>query len=144
MTQVFKGQGLTVAVRWMKFNFVGVMGALLQLFILAVCTYAARLSYLPAVTIAIECTIVHNFLWHERFTWGDRRCWGWKNRARRLLCFNATNGAISLAGNLLLMRLFIEQFHLPILVANGIAIIACSIVNFTVGDRFVFTRRLCT
>ena len=56
----------------------------------------------------------------------------------RLLRFNAANGGISLVGTVILMRLLVEQLHLPILVANGAAILTCSIVNFGVGDRFVF------
>ena len=41
-------------------------------------------------------------------------------------------------GNLLLMRLLVEQFRVPLLAANGVAILACSLLNFAVGDRFVF------
>jgi len=38
-------QGIAAAVLWLKFNFVGVIGALVQLMILAVCTHWARLPY---------------------------------------------------------------------------------------------------
>jgi len=133
-------QGIAAAVLWLKFNFVGVIGALVQLMILAVCTHWARLPYLRAVMIAVECTIIHNFLWHERFTWVDRPfCSHWE-RVTRLLRFNFTNGSVSLTGNVLLMRLLVGQFRMPILVANGAAIVACSIINFVLGDQFVFRR----
>ena len=140
MESSFERNRIAIGVRWLKFNFVGVIGTLVQLVMLAICTYWTKLSYVPAVILAVECTILHNFFWHERFTWRDRECGtGWE-RAGRLLRFNATNGGISLIGNIFLMRLLVGQFHLPILVANGIAILACSIANFMVGDRFVFRR----
>ena len=126
--------------RWVRFNFVGVIGTLVQLSILGACTHWAKLPYLAAVIIAVECTILHNFLWHERFTWRDRICCSASERGIRLLRFNSTNGGVSLAGNLLLMRLLVGEFQLPILLANAAAILACSIVNFVIGDQFVFRR----
>lgn len=129
--------------RWLKFNLVGIIGACLQMSVLAACTYWARLAYLPATVFAVECTILHNFMWHERFTWRDRPCNSGVERALRLMRFNSSNGAVSLVGNLLLMRLLVEQLHSPVLVANGGAILACSVVNFLVGDQFVFRQRVC-
>ena len=141
MATPLEGRGLAGIVRWMRFNLVGLIGTLLQLAILAACTHWTKFPYLLAVAIAVECTILHNFLWHERFTWRDRRCGSQWESGKRLLAFNTTNGGISLVGNLLLMRLLVEQFRLPILAANGVAILACSLLNFAVGDQFVFRRR---
>lgn len=129
---------ITTFLRWLKFNLVGIIGAGVQMTILAACTYLAKLPYLLATVLAVECTIVHNFFWHERFTWRDRPSSSAIQRAQRLLRFNGTNGAISLVGNLLLMRLLVEQLHLPFLLANGAAILVCSALNFAVGDGFVF------
>ena len=141
MAMALEGRGLEGIMRWMKFNLVGVIGTFLQLAILAACTHWTKFPYLVAVAIAVECTILHNFLWHERFTWGDRKCRSNWERGKRLLRFNTTNGGISLMGNLLLMRLLVEHLRLPILAANGVAILACSLLNFAVGDQFVFRRR---
>src|SRR5690349_4624959 len=96
-----ESRGLASFMRWMKFNLVGVIGTLLQLAILAACRHWTKFPYLVAVAIAVECTILHNFLWHERFTWGDRKCRSYWERGKRLLRFNTTNGGISLIGNLL-------------------------------------------
>jgi putative flippase GtrA len=41
-------------------------------------------------------------------------------------------------GNLLLMRLFAGEFGMNYAVANALAILLCSILNFFAGDRFVF------
>ena len=29
-------------------------------------------DYLFATAIAVEAAVVHNFVWHEQFTWADR------------------------------------------------------------------------
>jgi len=129
-----------LATRFFRFYAVGAAGVVVQLAALFFFKSGMGMDYLPATALAVEAAILHNFFWHERFTWRDRECGtGWE-RAGRLLRFNATNGGISLIGNIFLMRLLVGQFHLPILVANGIAILACSIANFMVGDRFVFRR----
>jgi putative flippase GtrA len=52
--------------------------------------------------------------------------------------FNTSNGLVSLAGNLLIMRVLVGQFHLNYVIANLIAVATCSIVNFLLSDRFVF------
>jgi putative flippase GtrA len=108
--------------------------------VLAACTLLAKFPYLLATVVAVECTILHNFVWHERFTWRDRPSRSGVERTLRFLRFNGTNGAISLLGNLLLMRLLVEQLHLPVLLANGGAIVVCSLLNFVVGDHLIFRR----
>jgi putative flippase GtrA len=125
-------------VRFLKFNGVGVVGFALQF---AVLTLLLRvgLHYLAATAIAVELTVLHNFAWHERWTWRDRTAGiGGPSRARRLWRFHASNGLVSLAGNLLLMRLLVGLLGLPALPANLLAVLLCALVNFTAGDRFVF------
>jgi putative flippase GtrA len=56
----------------------------------------------------------------------------------QLLRFHLSNGMVSLGGNLLLMRLLVQEAHFPMLVSNGIAILSCSIVNFYLGDHWAF------
>jgi putative flippase GtrA len=56
----------------------------------------------------------------------------------RLVKFNASNGAVSIAGNLVLMRLLVGELKVNYVASNLIAIVVCSLVNFLLGDRFVF------
>lgn len=126
-------------VRWLKFNFVGAAGIGVQLLTLAILTKVFRVEYMIATAIAVEATVLHNYLWHERYTWIDRR--HQSHFWRGLLQFNLSNGLISILGNVALMRLLVGTFHLPILIANGIAIVACGLVNFLVSDRVVFRHR---
>jgi len=58
----------------------------------------------------------------------------------RFAAFNLSNGAISLLGNIGSMKLLAGVFGMNYFLANVIAIAACSLLNFAVGDRFVFTN----
>lgn len=60
--------------RLLKFSAVGAIGVGVQLGALAV-LHAMEITYLPATALAVECAVIHNFLWHRRFTWADRSRW---------------------------------------------------------------------
>jgi putative flippase GtrA len=125
----------SVIARWLKFNAVGGIGIGVQLAALAILKSILHLDYLVATAGAVEAAILHNFFWHERFTWADRvRDFS----AMRLLKFNLTTGAFSLAANLLLMRVLVGSLHIQYLAANCLAIGSCSLLNFVICDQFVF------
>jgi putative flippase GtrA len=135
-------------VRWCKFNFVGGIGIVVQFAALFLLKGGLHFHYLGATAIAVEAAVVHNFVWHEQFTWVDRTKpeggkFGsmppyWRRSLRRFVRFNFTNGAVSILGNLALMRVMVGQGHMNYLLANGIAIALCSLVNFLVSDEWVF------
>src|SRR5207249_10536797 len=121
--------------RWLRFNFVGLIGIGVQLLALALLKSGLHLNYLLATALAVETAVVHNFLWHERFTWRDRVA---KARLAQFIKFNLTNGAISIFGNVLLMSVFAGSLRVPYLAANLLTIAWFSVFNFLVGDCFVF------
>lgn len=129
---------MNLLARWGKFNLVGAAGMVLQLAMLAVFTRLAPGHYLIATVAAIEITLLHNFAWHVRYTWLDRR--DGSPPVVRLLRFHLSNGLVSLIGNVALMRVLVGHTHLPVLAANGIAIVSCSIVNFALSDLWAFAR----
>jgi putative flippase GtrA len=59
-------------VRWWRFNFVGGIGIVVQFGALFFLKSVLHLHYLAATALAVEIAVLHNFLWHERFTWADR------------------------------------------------------------------------
>ena len=122
-------------IRWVKFNAVGGVGILVQLGVLTLLRSGLGMNYLIATAIAVEVTVLHNFLWHERFTWADR-CEG--KSIHRLIRFNLTTGLISILGNLVMMKLLAGVGGLNYFVANLLSITVCSLANFVVGDRWVF------
>ncbi len=124
--------------RWVKFNVVGGLGIGVQLAALTIFRSWLRLDYLLATGMAVEIAVIHNFLWHERFTWADRPAGRLRRSLIRFAKFNASNGAVSIAGNLALMRLLVGEAKWNYVASNVLAIVACSLVNFLLGDRFVF------
>lgn len=125
-------------VRWLKFSLVGIIGVGVQLAVVFALTSVAHLNYLIGTLIAVEAAVAHNFFWHQRFTWSDRGRTQMVETLGRLVRFNAGNGAISLVGNVLLMRILVGHVHLRVVPANLISIAVCALTNFIVSDRWVF------
>jgi putative flippase GtrA len=121
---------------------VGGIGIAVQLTALAILRSRLKLDYLLSTGLAVEIAVIHNFLWHERFTWADRPALRFSHSLTRLIRFNATNGSVSILGNLLLMRLTVGELRLQYLAANLVAVSVCSVANFLLGDRFVFEREV--
>jgi len=156
-------------VRFSKFNFVGGIGIAVQFAALFLLKSVFNFNYLVATALAVETAVLHNFVWHERFTWVDRltpapdqrtsgakalpeqtsvvaalkRCATpnpWRSSFARLVRFHLGNGAVSILGNLALMKVMVGQGHMNYLVANAIAITLCSLANFLVSDEWVFAQ----
>jgi putative flippase GtrA len=137
---VSRGIGRGTALRWLKFNAVGALGIAVQLSVLFGLKSGFHLGYLPATALAVEAAVIHNFLWHERYTWADRVQPSWRKSLPRLLRFNLTNGGVSILGNLVVMNGMVGLVHVNYLVANGIAIAVCSLLNFLVSEEWVFGK----
>jgi putative flippase GtrA len=125
---------------WLRFNVVGIVGVGVQLAILAALRSGWGLSVRVSTIVAVECTVLHNFFWHERWTWGHRKL-DVRGLPGRLLRFNVSNGLISIVGNVVLMEFLAVRLNLNYMIANIVAIIACSLLNYFVSDRMVFKRR---
>ena len=126
---------MNLFLRWWKFNLVGAMGMATQLALLAFFHRVTGGHYLFATAAAVELTLLHNFVWHRHSTWRDRRD---DPLLPQLWRFHLSNGAVSMAGNLGLMPLLFRAGHLPLLLANLVAILCCSIVNFCLGHCWAF------
>ncbi len=117
-----------------KFSLVGALGIVVQLAALWLLTRVG-VSYLLATALAVESAVLHNFLWHQHFTWIDRQE---QESGRRLLRFHLSNGAVSLIGNLLIMRVLVGILGIPSIPANLLSISLCALVNFLLSDQWVF------
>jgi putative flippase GtrA len=126
--------------RWIKFNLVGGIGIGAQLAALWVLTRALQCNYLVATALAVETAVLHNFFWHQRFTWADRAQSCWRASLVRLLQFNLTNGLVSIVGNVILMRALVSGFHMRLLLANVLSIATCSAANFAMSEMYVFRK----
>jgi putative flippase GtrA len=121
--------------RFVRFNLVSGLGIIVQLAVLGVLTRTGLVGYLVATAIAVATAVVHNFLWHRRWTWSDRRGRG---ALSAFSAFAAVNGLISLATNLVVMMALVAGAGFPPIPSNLMAVAVAGLVNFWAGDRLVF------
>jgi putative flippase GtrA len=122
--------------RIVRFSLVSALGIGVQLATIWMLTEIAGMHYATATLAGVSAAVVHNFVWHRRWTWAERAA-----GAGVLVTFAGFalgNGLVSIAGNLVLMVVLVGTFGVPAIVANSAAIAACGCVNFVVGDRLVF------
>jgi putative flippase GtrA len=124
--------------RYWRFNLVGALGMGVQLGSLRLGTHMLPGHYLWTSAFAVQLALVHNFVWHVRYTWRDRgrEMSVWACLAR----FQLSNGVVSLVGNLLLMRILVRDAGLSVFAANLLAIACCSLFNFGMSDLWAFRK----
>jgi len=120
--------------RWLKFNAVGIVGALVQLISLWLLTRAG-VQYVIATVLAVEVAVLHNFAWHEVWTWRGIPAHG---RWQRLFRFHVANGLVSIASNAVFTWILKQGFGLPLLIANFGAICVTALLNFVLAAVWVF------
>jgi len=108
----------------------------------------AHWTWLAATLVSVEVAVVHNFFWHERWTWCDRAV-ARSHQApshlallTRLARFHIANGLASIVGNAALMALLVGVLGLPAIPANALAVAAMSVANFVLAGRWVFDVRV--
>lgn len=112
-------------------------GFMLQVAIVAMLT---RLLHAPAefaTGVGVELAVIHNFLWHERWTWGDRSS-AMTSRLRRFSSYQLATGLTSLAGNIVLVSTAVRAFGIDAAAANVVAVAIMSAANYLIADRWVF------
>jgi putative flippase GtrA len=125
---------VTPAARFVAFNAVGAMGAGVQLASVALLSGFAHVHYAVTTPVAVAVAVAHNFVWHRRWTWRDRRTAFWPAFGR----FALSNGIVSLIGNLAVMTTLVSGTHVPAVPASLGAIAVCGLLNFVLGDVMVF------
>jgi putative flippase GtrA len=121
--------------RWLKFNTVGIGGAMVQLCALWLLHHFTSIPYVFGVMLAVEIAILHNFVWHEAWTWRGKPV---EDRWWRLLRFHVGNGFVSIVSNVVLTYFYKEVVGLPLLAANFAAIVTAALLNFWVAHAWVF------
>jgi putative flippase GtrA len=124
--------------RFGRFSLVGFMGAVLQLTLMVLLTKCFGVVSTSATLVAVEIAVLHNFIWHDRFTWDNRAPKSSRDLVLRLWRFHAGNGVVSLAGNTILMYCLVERLKAPVVPAAIGAIVLCSLANFLIADRWVY------
>ena len=92
-----------------------------------------HMNYLAATAAGRRDRVAaHHYVWHRHWTWQGRDASFWR--------FQLSNGAVSIVSNVVMMRLLTGWAGIPPLPANLAAIAITSLVNFGLGDRWVFAQ----
>ncbi len=123
--------------RWLKFGAVGMAGVAVQLAALWILVHVLAIPLIVSLVIAVEVALLHNFAWHEAWTWRGQPA---SARWRRMLRFHFANGLVSLTLNPLFTWALKEQLGMPLLTSNLLAIGGTAVLNFAVADTWVFSQ----
>jgi len=123
--------------RLASFGIVGISGIFVNMGILWIITHYANIHYALASPIAIELSIINNFIWNDRFTWHGRRSALQHSIWYGLLRFNLVSW-IAGSMNWLLLIAFTEGLGLYYLWGNLLAIAIASALNFVLNEKWTF------
>lgn len=125
-----------VSQRVMRFAAVGLLGLTVQVTVLHILVLELAWPTGWSALMAIEVALLHNLLWHERWTWrGHGR--GGRERWRQWATFHAANGSLSL-GLTPLVTVLLVGWGCPLVMGHLVAVGLVGVVNFWLADRWVF------
>lgn len=125
--------------RWGVFNLVGMGGFLLQIGTIALLTRTFGCPSIVATAIGLELAALHNFFGHSRWTWSEHPAVTFRGWAVRYGRYQIAKTA-SLLLNLAITTLIVFVAHVPVELANTMAVVICALPNYFVAERLVFTR----
>jgi len=126
--------------RFLTFTLVGISGIVVNNTILY---YAKEYLFVPipiASLIAIQLAIFNNFIWNHRFTWTDREMKGFAAIRAGLIKFTMVSW-IAGALNWIVLLLLTHYAGLYYILANLIAILIASVLNYFLNDLWTFRNR---
>lgn len=126
--------------RIVKFGLVGTWGFVVNMFFLWFFTETVGLFYLFSSLIAIEISLINNYVFNDLWTWRDRGKEGKKEYLKRMLQYHATASAAMLA-NIAILWILTELFDVYYLASNVFGILCGAVLNFFLNDRWTFKHK---
>ena len=123
--------------RFAKFSIVGGIGVLVNLSYLWFFTERYSIFYLVADLPAIELAILNNFIWNQVWTWKGKGKAGWKALLKRVAQYHLS-ASLAMFVTLVCLWLLTEYLHLHYLLSKLIGIVAGTMINFLMSDRWIF------
>jgi len=114
-------------------------GFLIQTTVVALLTRGASIAPEAATAIGVELALLHNFLWHERWTWSDR--FAGAPRLQRFAAYQLATGSTSILGTIVFVSAAVRVLGLDATAANVLAVGVMSVTNYLIADRWVFRHR---
>jgi dolichol-phosphate mannosyltransferase len=126
--------------RVVKFALVGTWGFVVNMFFLWFLTEKVGVYYLFSSIVAIEMSLVNNYVLNDLWTWHDRGKEGKKEYFKRMLQYHVTASAAMLA-NISILWILTELCGIYYLASNIFGILCGAALNFFVNDRWTFRHK---
>ena len=121
--------------RLLKFSVVGASGVAVNMGLLYALTRFMGIHYILSSILAIEVSILTNFILNDIWTWRDRQK---KTYWKRMLQYHISVGITALLANWLLLIFFTEVVGLHYMWSNLIGISVGMLFNYTLNDLWTF------
>ncbi len=129
---------LELSPSFIRFAIVGGSGTLVNLGVLSLCRYVVGLPHAIAAPIAIETSVINNFILNDRWTFKHSRVGSW---VARLLKFHVSSAAGVLTQLAVSLGVYYEVGLHESVLAQIIGIVAGFILNYVISRKFVWRER---
>ena len=117
-------------IRFLKFCVVGLSGVVVNMFFLWAFTERLKVFYLFSSLIAIELSIINNFVLNHLWTWRDRRRTERYTLIRRITKYHVSVTVSAVLANIFLLWFLTEILNIYYLFSNLVGIGAGVFLNF--------------
>lgn len=124
------------AARFVRFCVVGGSGVVVNQGLLMLLHGTLGAPLLLSSLVAIEVSIITNFLLNHVWTW--RMSLRVPGLMRRCLQYHAAAVMAAFAGNVIVLMAAVELFGVDYRIANLVGIAVGTVINFTAGELWVF------
>ena len=128
--------------RLLKFGIVGLSGVVINMGVLYILSEDVRLPYFISSLMAIELSILTNFVFNLHWTWRDR-----KNELpvwRKLFRYHIGVAGTAYLVNYVILVGLTEWGGIQYMISNLVGIGVGTIANYVISDRWTFKKSLHT
>jgi putative flippase GtrA len=130
---------LPLLIRFLKHNLVGLQGLLWKMIVMVLFKEVLKAGYLLSTVCAVEVVLLHNFFWHQHWTWKDRsEGLTFYLLLFRLMRYHFCTGLTAMVVNLGMMRLLVGALGVHYLPALLLATGFSGTLNFLMAALVIF------
>jgi dolichol-phosphate mannosyltransferase len=122
-----------------RFGMVGLSGVVVNQGLLMLLHGTFKAPLLLSSILAIEVSILTNFLLNHTWTW--RLPLREPGLIRRIVQYHAAAVMAAFAGNVIILMSAVELFGIDYRIANLVGIAVGTVINFTAGEVWIFRSR---
>ncbi len=128
-----------LTVRFMKHNLVGIVGNFWKFILMLFFREILQIGYLAATALAVEAALLHNFFWHQHWTWSKRaERLTFHRMGIRLFRYHLSVGLMAMIANLGLMRYLVGEWGMHYLSALFLTTAITGTVSFLLAAFWIF------